>query len=562
MDKFLCVLCFVIINNLYVFGQLELCSGDKGSPVFLETFGSGNDLINKSAIGETLYKFSGKKAPKEGNYTISNKFNWFPHWFSTKDHTKRDSKGNALIVNVDEEKVGAFFIRKISGLCPEVSYEFSAWILNLSTSKNSVCTELTSALGGLPVNIRFEIWDETETKMLKTASTGQIFSESSPKWKKYGILFTTIPGQDNIVLKISNYAKGGCGNDVAIDDIQFVSCGEKTDILLENEISTSLKVCENNLNKVVLKTTAANDIFKRKYYQWQQSVDSLTFQDMDLVDNQFKISDSLKPGNYYYRVKVAGSRGGLNTPYCFSVSELFKLEIVAPAASPIPIDVKDYCYGEKVVFSVDRPITKESIKWYNRKTGGDVISESNIYVAGELEPGEYTYYAESKRNDFDCVNLERVPVKIKVHDALPELKEDRTIRKCGQDIITLDSGVDGVEYLWNTGETTKTIEVLQEGDYYVLINAKNNDYCKTGRNFRVNNIPGPVVSKVVNENGNLKVLLSEYIGEYEYSINGGATFKDSPVFEDIKNGRYKFYVKRIDSCDVTGPAFNYTKLRN
>jgi len=560
MYKFLLIISVLFFNSYDLLAQLELCSGAKGTPVFKETFGVGREGVDRTSIGKTNYTFAKNDVPKDGEYVISNKFNWYPIWFETKDRTKNEKDGNALIVNVHKENIEYFFTRKISGLCPEVNYEFSAWILNLSSNINSPCTAVTAALGGLPVNVRFEIWDETNTKMLRFASTGQIFSKSSPKWVKYGTVFTTTPGQDSVILKISNYSRGGCGNDFAIDDIQFVSCGDEAHISSNFNDTEAIKICQYESNKIELKTVAEMSYFQKHFYQWQKSNDSIHFKNIPVETNSLKITDTLKAGNHYYRVRIAGSKGGLTNPHCYTTSKMFKLNIVAPSELPILGDNKDFCFGEEVVVRVKRPNKNVVIRWYDSKVGGKMLKASNSYSAGKLPSGKYIYYAESQLVDFDCTNVERLPVTVFVHEKLPELKADRAVEKCAQDEIVLDSEVDNVEYLWNTGETTKSITVIKEGKYYVSIHAKNNDYCKMQRKFDVLNIKGPEITKILQEGSNLKVQINQNSGTYEYSINGGATYKESPVFEDIKNGRYKFYVKRVDTCHVRGPGFNFTKL--
>ena len=538
--------------------QIEFCSGNKGTPVVLETFGNAGEPIDKNSIGKTSYKYYENELPKEGGYTISNKLNWEPYWFDTKDHTKRDKDGRALIINVHEENEGAFFERKIEGLCSGTTYEFSAWILNLADSDKSPCTAEIGALGGLPVNVEFEIWDETNTEILKNAGTGQIFSSSSPKWKQYGLTFQTVTGQENIILKIVNPYQGGCGNDMAIDDIQFVSCGDKTTIV-KNDGDFELEFCGIGPSGYTIESKTDKSLLKKHFYRWEQSTDSINFNKIPGETNILKVPDSLTAGDYFFRVKVAESAGGLENPYCNSISELFKLHINEYPEQPVVENRKDFCAGESVKIAVKSPDVGTEINWYDQPEGGKLLGESESYSPGVLESGTHTFYAEAKFISTGCITSKRTPVKVFVHELLPELKADQFIRKCKYDVVTLDSEVENVIYNWNTGETTKSIEVEKEGTYSVTINAENNDLCTLSRKFVVENIKGPHITRILNKDDNLTVITDE-TGTFEYSINGGETFKESNVFEDIKNGRYKFVVKRVDSCDVKGPAFNFTKL--
>jgi len=88
----------------------------------------------------------------KGEYTISSKFDWFDAWFSNGDHTEGDIGGKALIVNADSNTSGQFFEREISGLCPGTTYEFSTWMLNVSSLPlASFCTNATGIPGGIKV---------------------------------------------------------------------------------------------------------------------------------------------------------------------------------------------------------------------------------------------------------------------------------------------------------------------------------------------------------------------------------------------------------------------------
>ena len=84
---------------------------------------------------------------------------------------------------------------------------------------------------GIPINVRFEIWDITDTNLLASGDTGNVSGSTSPDWLQYGLVFQTEPGQTAVILKMINNGIGGCGNDLAIDDIVFKTCGDFISII-------------------------------------------------------------------------------------------------------------------------------------------------------------------------------------------------------------------------------------------------------------------------------------------------------------------------------------------
>ncbi len=60
--------------------------------------------------------------------------------------------------------------------------------------------------------------------------------------------------------------------------------------------------------------------------------------------------------------------------------------------------------------------------------------------------------------------------------------------------ITLDCGMDYMDFLWNTGETSRTITVLNPGEYWVLVN---NYGCPSSDTVQVSHHPSPGAPPVI-----------------------------------------------------------------
>src|SRR5680860_1815830 len=174
--------------------------------------------------------------------------------------------------------------------------------MNIYDRTSLVCLDID---GGIPINVRFQIWDETDTVLLKEGNTGDISSTNSPVYKQYALTFQTEPGQKSVILKMFNNGEGGCGNDLAIDDIIFRSCGDLTKITSQGNDDPGIVVCEPDA-PLSLTLTAIPDfsVYTQHAFQWQESSDNVDWQDIPGETNSDFTSPPLNSSRYY-RVKVA-----------------------------------------------------------------------------------------------------------------------------------------------------------------------------------------------------------------------------------------------------------------
>ncbi len=310
--------------------QLGFCTGNSGDPIFTQDFGTGTNYGPALPGGTTTYNFVGNSDPQDGQYTIgSSSFSY--GWNLPSDHTANDTNGKCLIVNASFT-AGEFYKTTINGLCENTTYEFSAWLINILPS--SGCGG-----GGIPVNVKFEIWDVSNTNLLATGDTGNIFGSSSPNWQQYGLVFQTLAGQTSVILKMLNNGIGGCGNDLAIDDIIFKSCGDS--VVIENASADNrFEACvEDMINNVSLTAIPDFSVFSTHAYQWQVSVDNLNWNDIPgATNNTYNAPAPTPSGTLYYRVKFAETAGNVQNSSCNSLSESFEIKINAletPTFNPL-----------------------------------------------------------------------------------------------------------------------------------------------------------------------------------------------------------------------------------
>lgn len=318
------IICVAFFSTKIAIAQLGFCSGNSGDPIFTENFGFGTGQ-NALPAGTTTYAYANGAEPNDGFYAVSNTTNYFD-WFTIPDHTPDDTNGKMLVINSDLTS-GEFYNTPISGLCVNTTYEFSSWLVNITPS-TGFC-----GANAIPINVSFEIWDNTDTNLLASGSTGDIGSTTTPNWMQFGLVFQTLPGQTSVILKMKNNGVGGCGNDLAIDDIVFKSCGDNITISDASNNAT-VNLCSNQTPySTSLTVTPDNTVFSTHFYQWEESSDGTTWSDIIGETNQ-NITISGINTTSYYRAKVAQSAANVNNSSCNVVSEVFEVVVTDLGVAP------------------------------------------------------------------------------------------------------------------------------------------------------------------------------------------------------------------------------------
>ncbi|HEY9185666.1 MAG TPA: T9SS type B sorting domain-containing protein [Salegentibacter sp.] len=531
--KYLFLFAF-FITTYSAFSQLGSCKGSKGEPIFHEDFTGGGPLLP----GTTNYNFVDGHDPYDGEYTISNEIGKeIGGWFSYLPNTTI-SNGNALIINA-EYTAGQFYEYKVSGLCENTSYEFSAFLINI-LSPTSICED-----GGIPINVKFQIWDQTDTEILAEGSTGDIQSKSVPQWEEYALTFKSEPGQASVILRMYNNSDGGCGNDLAIDDIIFRSCGDLTEVSTSMSDTSELFLCEENA-PISLDLTATPDFsaYDDHYFQWQESTNKEDWDDIPgEITNEYTTPQL--SSSRFYRVKVAEDPVNLVNNLCSTVSEPFLINIVETPKAPVSLGDKSICRDEEIPSLSVEIEDDETVNWYASETGSDLLQENSRSF---IPPEEGVYYAEAIKTGFECAASKRTPLKLEIYE-LPEAEEEE-LQICAQGVLELDAGLDVSAYEWSTGETTRKISVSTPGNYKVAL--INSNGCSAIKNIEVTTVDLVGIEKIISEERKLIINPLEN-GEFEYSIDGDS-FQDSREF-DLPGGVYTIYMRDKSGCSTISQEF-------
>ncbi len=336
--KNLVILCFCLSCRLV---QAQTCTGGLGDPITDITFGAGLDFGPALSSSITNLKYLTDHCPNDGQYTITssstNCFGGF-WWYVTTDHTG-DPNGRFMLVNASYNP-SDFYVQTVTGLCPGTTYQFAAWVLNMMAVSGQI----------LP-NITFSI-EKTDGTLLDSIHTGDIPVSNGPQWNQYGFFFTTPAGISTVVLRMTNNAPGGIGNDLALDDITFRPAGPSTMAAIAGYAGDTAVTCADNTSPFQF-TATVGSCYSSPAYQWQQSLDSgALWSDIPGATGLTYMQAAPPKGLYSYRLTVAQS-GNIGIAACKVASDpltLVVLKIPHPVVT-ISTPSSAICAGAPTAFT-------------------------------------------------------------------------------------------------------------------------------------------------------------------------------------------------------------------
>jgi gliding motility-associated-like protein len=208
----------VLLGLLSLWGLCENraqdCTPAPGPAIFLEDFGSGPNPGPALPLGRTGFIY-GTLNP--GGYVISNTSDLNPrNWLAGEDHTSGDENGYMLILNADSEE-GLFYQRTVPDVCPNTDYVFTYHLANLM--------EPTACIGNpVPPQVRLRISDANSGTILLDTTPRPVLVSSRLTWREFTFSLRTDAERRSLLIRLTNVARPGCGNDLALDDISLRLC--------------------------------------------------------------------------------------------------------------------------------------------------------------------------------------------------------------------------------------------------------------------------------------------------------------------------------------------------
>jgi hypothetical protein len=225
--KLYVVLIFLLPGFLYTTSVNAQISCNGARVLWLETYGTGTTSTSSPDVlpSGLTYQENGPLVD-EGIYRIINNTQQKPEWHLSADHTG-DLNGKMLVVNGQAETFFQHTITDANGFL-EGNYSVSLYVMNIDTmgicGTNALLTKLTFTVEYLSSS---NTWVPLSGSPFVAASVPQT---TSPVWVNQGASFV-LPSTGNFLptqirITLGDGTIGGCGNDFAMDDVNFSYCAE------------------------------------------------------------------------------------------------------------------------------------------------------------------------------------------------------------------------------------------------------------------------------------------------------------------------------------------------
>ena len=471
--------------------KAQTCTGSLGDPVVHIDFGSGTSVQGAPlAPGITTYTFVNGK-PNDGQYTIaSSTANMWATWFVTTDHSGTGN-GYMMIANASYTS-DTFYIDTIRGLCPGTTYEFAAWMLNLNKAQAS------TANFSLP-NITFSVEKTDGTPLATPRNTGNIPQTTTPTWVQYGLTFTTPANQNTVVIKMTNNAPGGAGNDILLDDITFRPCGPTMMAGFGSGATSTYNNCTGNPQTDTL-TAQVSTGYVNPAYQWQINTGSGWTNIAGATSTRYIFTTPTNAGTYQYRLASAEA-ANISSSNCQVLSNTTTLTVIQSPTATATSNGPVICEGQTLNLSASGGNT---YSWTD--PNGVPFSTSQSPVISNITPsqaGKYTVTATS--NGCSSVASVTITVQPKI---TAKVNADTTICQ-GNNVQLNASG--GLKYLWtpSTGLSNDTIAnpVATPTATTAYTVTATNGSCSSTATVNITVIPPPVISA----GGNKKIIQGQSV---------------------------------------------------
>lgn len=292
-----CIKIIFLAIVLMAFKKLsaQSCSGEIVH--FRETFGAGTGNAPLAA-GRTNYNYNGTSSLNDGDYKLNKSSQGRPEWHNAADHTG-NTDGRMMITNASYTP-GEFYRDTVSVLNANSFYSVFLYVMNLN--KPTTC-------GASAILPKLEFIVESYNQLtgtfthLVTFTSGYFERSETPNWVLTGGYFTLPAGVTAVRYRILNNSTGGCGNDLAIDDITFAQCPSLALPVSGLKLNTQLNnaVVEINWSTLQEINTSAFRVEKSANGKSWDAIATIKAAGKSQTKKQYRIEDKTpyQPVTYY-----------------------------------------------------------------------------------------------------------------------------------------------------------------------------------------------------------------------------------------------------------------------
>jgi gliding motility-associated-like protein len=560
--KYLYILFFILTGQLV---QAQTCTGSLGDPITNITFGSGLNFGSPLASGITNLQYITDQCPSDGQYTITNSTNncWSGTWLNiNSDHTGNPN-GYFMLINASFQP-SDFYVQTVTGLCAATTYQFAAWVLNIAALTDQIRP-----------NITFSI-EKTDGTLLDSIHTGDIQPVSFPKWNQYGFYFTTPAGVSTVVLRMTNNAPGGTGNDLALDDITFRPAGPAITVTANGLSIDTVTFCAGNTAMQTFQA-AVGPCYSSPTYQWQENDNNgIGWADIPGAAGLGYGAFPTTAGVYSYRLTAAQS-GNIGISSCKVASSpvsIVILKIPAPAVT-ISSSSTDICAGSPATLTAQPTDGGYAPSYLWQVNGASMPETGPVYTSTSFSNADrircvMTSDAACAVSPFafsNIVNMVVVPIPV----ASVQITAS-AITICSDSLVTFTAtpfnGGGNPEYLWTVNNQPAGSDApvytsgnLKDGDVISTV-MNGNLYCsipELSNAVTMTVYPLPVIDLTpdtviaAGRSIRLNPAITGQVVSWSWSPSTGLDNPDSPdpVASPIGSTTYQLLVSTNEGCSVS-----------
>lgn len=336
------------------------------------------------------------------------------YWNGT-DHTG-NKNGGMLFVNCSADSKNKVIYERtltINNDCKNVQLLFSAFINNAARKANTQ-----------PVNVRLDIYDESET-LIHSVSSGDIEGRTSDRHNWSNLTFKFKASGKKYTFKLTNNNDGGAnnpGNDILLDDVSITICYPSIQLISDDGTKrvSSIETCERD---TIINLYAFNELGLEEYFDnprfifqykknggnWTNLTDIISTDKQTL---QLSRNDERFFGETYFRAIVGsndeviekilnGEHPDINCMQVYAIDSSFYLNFDYSGPMGADIDTSE-CVGNEITIEGDAA-NKPEWEWVDAETGEVLVPRSS-----SAQNKKYTFVVESDIRKFFFIGYEKL----------------------------------------------------------------------------------------------------------------------------------------------------------